>query len=223
MFAEMNATHRHTHRSCHSARGLPPPAPEDGASFLLESVEHGRLGRHSFVGYGTRIVAFEEAEGLDQPSSATSATTTSRARANRPLPRPDRASREPVRRRRPLVQFDHVSEWPRSSRRPSPSGERLDGRLTRPRRAETGRRPDAPLPGGSIHAWRRAREAVHPRGRAFRSSSPSARAPTRLAVDIYRCWRVNPSPYLFLLELGDLARSARLRRRSSRSRTVARA
>ena len=41
--------------------------PEDGAAFLLESVEHGRLGRHSFVGYGTRIVGFEEAEALDEP------------------------------------------------------------------------------------------------------------------------------------------------------------
>jgi len=41
--------------------------PEEGASFLLESVEHGRLGRHSFVGHGTRIVDFDEAEALDEP------------------------------------------------------------------------------------------------------------------------------------------------------------
>ena len=41
--------------------------PEEGASFLLESVEHGRLGRHSFVGHGRRIVGFEEAEALDEP------------------------------------------------------------------------------------------------------------------------------------------------------------
>jgi hypothetical protein len=41
--------------------------PENGAAFFLESVEHGRLGRHSFVGYGTRIVSFEEAETLDEP------------------------------------------------------------------------------------------------------------------------------------------------------------
>src|ERR687884_1178581 len=37
------------------------------ASFLLESVEHGRLGRHSFVGAGTRLVSFEEAEALGEP------------------------------------------------------------------------------------------------------------------------------------------------------------
>ena len=37
------------------------------ASFLLESVEHGRLGRHSFVGGGSRLVTIEEAETLGQP------------------------------------------------------------------------------------------------------------------------------------------------------------
>jgi anthranilate/para-aminobenzoate synthase component I len=37
------------------------------ASFLLESVEQGRLGRHSFIGSGTRLVTFEEAEELDVP------------------------------------------------------------------------------------------------------------------------------------------------------------
>src|SRR5215216_4361957 len=37
------------------------------ASFLLESVEQGRLGRHSFIGSGSRTVSFEEAEELDAP------------------------------------------------------------------------------------------------------------------------------------------------------------
>ena len=41
--------------------------PEEGASFLLESVERGRLGRHSFVGYGSRLVDFEEAEACGEP------------------------------------------------------------------------------------------------------------------------------------------------------------
>jgi len=35
---------------------------EGGASFLLESVEKGRLGRYSLVGSGTRLVSFEDAE-----------------------------------------------------------------------------------------------------------------------------------------------------------------
>src|SRR2546429_8276570 len=63
------------------------------ASFLLESVEHGRLGRHSFVGAGSRIVDFAEAEacalpvvgylGYDHP-----------AQPEPPVPLPD-ARREP--------------------------------------------------------------------------------------------------------------------------------
>src|SRR6185437_2981952 len=36
-------------------------------AFLLESVERGRLGRHSFVGRGSRLVSFDEAEGLGEP------------------------------------------------------------------------------------------------------------------------------------------------------------
>ena len=37
------------------------------ASFLLESVERGRLGRSSWMGAGSRLVSFEEAEALDLP------------------------------------------------------------------------------------------------------------------------------------------------------------
>ncbi len=36
-------------------------------SFLLESVERGRLGRYSFVGSGSRVVSFAEAEQLGEP------------------------------------------------------------------------------------------------------------------------------------------------------------
>jgi len=32
------------------------------ASFLLESVERGRLGRYSLVGSGSRLLSFEQAE-----------------------------------------------------------------------------------------------------------------------------------------------------------------
>ena len=37
------------------------------ASFLLESVERGRLGRASWMGAGTRLVSLEEAESLGLP------------------------------------------------------------------------------------------------------------------------------------------------------------
>src|SRR5581483_7887696 len=36
-------------------------------AFLLESVERGRLGRHSFVGRGSRLVSLAEAEALGEP------------------------------------------------------------------------------------------------------------------------------------------------------------
>src|SRR3954462_3026284 len=37
------------------------------ASFLLESVERGRLGRYSFVGSGSRLVYLNEAEAAGVP------------------------------------------------------------------------------------------------------------------------------------------------------------
>src|SRR5882672_1481051 len=37
------------------------------ASFLLESVEQGRLGRYSLVGCGSRLLAYEEAEACGEP------------------------------------------------------------------------------------------------------------------------------------------------------------
>jgi anthranilate/para-aminobenzoate synthase component I len=38
-----------------------------GAAFLLESVERGRLGRHSFVGCGSSLCSFPEAERCGEP------------------------------------------------------------------------------------------------------------------------------------------------------------
>ena len=37
------------------------------ASFLLESVERGRLGRNSWIGAGSRLVTFDDAEAIDLP------------------------------------------------------------------------------------------------------------------------------------------------------------
>ena len=37
------------------------------ASFILESVERGRLGRNSWMGAGSRLVGFDEAAELDLP------------------------------------------------------------------------------------------------------------------------------------------------------------
>ena len=40
---------------------------DGNGSFLLESVAHGRLGRHSFVGAGSQLVSLAEAEALRVP------------------------------------------------------------------------------------------------------------------------------------------------------------
>src|SRR3954447_25603684 len=40
---------------------------EGRASFLLESVEQGRLGRYSLVGWGPRVPSYEEAETAGEP------------------------------------------------------------------------------------------------------------------------------------------------------------
>jgi anthranilate synthase component 1 len=37
------------------------------ASFLLESVEQGRLGRYSLIGSGSRVVTYEQAERCGEP------------------------------------------------------------------------------------------------------------------------------------------------------------
>src|SRR5947207_9410026 len=179
-----------------------------GGSFLLESVERGRLGRYSFVGAGSRLVSFAEAEQLEEhvvgylgyDAVATFEPT---------VPLPDVGPDVPESRflvPDVLVRFDHargvaellrgepaaLAEAPASV--PVGSGPR--GLLSRePSREEHLRRVD--------HAQEHIREGdvfqVVIAQRATRPTSASA-------VEIYRALRrVNPSPYLFLLELGDLA------------------
>ena len=96
--------HRTQHRPPHAARGLPPPARAARGSFLLESVDQGRLGRYSLVGcgYAPRL-ASRRRSGSTRRSSATSATTTSRSSSRPCRFRPTAPSPgEPLHRRRPL-------------------------------------------------------------------------------------------------------------------------
>jgi anthranilate synthase component 1 len=176
-------------------------------AFLLESVERGRLGRYSFVGAGSRLVSFEEAEGLDEPvvgyvgydAVATFEPTV-------PLPEdgpdvPPNVFLVPD----VLLRFDHargVAELLRGSAetldepRPLPRGSTARGSLERePSREEHLRRVE------------RAQEHIR-EGDVFQVviAQRATRPTSASAVEIYRALRrVNPSPYLFLLELGDLA------------------
>ena len=175
-----------------------------GGAFLLESVERGRLGRYSFVGAGSRLVSFEEAEGLGEPVVGyVGYDAVAGFEPTVPLPEdgPDvPASLFLV----PdvLLRFDHargVAELLRGSSDgldeppPLPRGSTPRGEIERePSREEHLRRVEV--------AQEHIREGdvfqVVIAQRATRPTSASA-------VELYRALRrVNPSPYLFLLELG---------------------
>ncbi len=181
---------------------------QSAGAFLLESVERGRLGRHSFVGAGSRIVGFEEAETLGEPVFGyLGYDAIAGIEPSVMLPAAGPATPEnqwlvpDV-----LVRFDHargVAELVRGDASalggpepevPQGTGER--GALVRePAREEHIRRVE------------RAKEHIR-EGDVFQVvvSQRAERPTSASAVELYRALRrVNPSPYLFLLELGGLA------------------
>src|SRR4051794_41169791 len=79
------------------------------ASFILESVERGRLGRNSWMGAGSRIVAFDEAAELGLPIVGYLAYDHV-VRLEPTVPLPDRGNGFPESRLvvcEMLVRFDH--------------------------------------------------------------------------------------------------------------------
>jgi anthranilate synthase component 1 len=183
------------------------------ASFLLESVEQGRLGRYSFVGCGPRLVSLEEAERLEAP--VVGYVSYDHAAVLEPtVPVPAHGPDLPESRfvvAETLVRFDHPGGVAEVL---SGDAEALESLLEAPA-------PALPPPGGGKRAPTRrqpARRAYeqsvvatkeHIRaGDIFQAvlSQRAERATSAGALDLYRTLRrVNPSPYLFLLELGDLA------------------
>jgi anthranilate synthase component I len=181
-------------------------------AFLLESVERGRLGRYSFVGRGSRLVSFAEAEALGEPvvgylgydAVATFEPTVSLPDDGPDLPESIFVVPEL------LVRFDHVAGLATtlvgnpdlaaavlSSPQPElPRGSGASGPLNRfPDRGEHLRRVEL--------AKRHIRE-----GDVFQVviAQRATRATSASAVELYRALRrVNPSPYLFLLEVDRLA------------------
>jgi anthranilate synthase component 1 len=183
------------------------------ASFLLESVERGRLGRNSWLGAGSRLVGIEEAEGLGLPVVGyVSYDYVARLEPTVPLPETGPAlpeSRLVV--AETLVRFDHgagVAEvlagdadlvgalLARDTALP-PAGERSQaGPL---RRSPSRQRYEAMV--------RRCKEHIVA-GDAFQivPSQRAERPTSATALELYRALRrVNPSPYLFLLELDGIA------------------
>ncbi len=182
------------------------------ASFLLESVERGRLGRYSFVGAGTRLVDFEEAETLGEPVVGYLGYDFV-AKLEPTVPLPDEGPGLPESRfviPESLVRFDHVmgvaevlygdpAELTRRFDEPQPPAPRGHGR----------RGPIRRFPDQAEHERRvrKAKEYIRA-GDAFQIVvAQRADRPTSVsACGLYRALRrINPSPYLFLLELDGLA------------------
>jgi anthranilate synthase component 1 len=184
------------------------------ASFLLESVEKGRLGRHSFVGCGSRIVDFAEAEACDQPVVGFLGYDHA-ARLEPTVPLPDAGRDLPESRfvvAETLVRFDHglgMAEVLCGD--PAAVVELLEGPLPGASAGGSAGRAGSTRRLPSRHEYERAvvRAKEHIRaGDAFqivlsqRAERPTSASPLALYRSLRR---VSPSPYLFLLELDGLA------------------
>jgi len=183
------------------------------ASFLLESVEQGRLGRHSFIGSGSRLVTFEEAEGLDVAVVGYLAYDYV-AKLEPTVPLPTDGTDLPESRfvvAETLVRFDHGSGTAEVLAGDADSiTKRLESDFVLqehnlPSSGATMRR--SPDQAEYEMGVERIREYIRA-GDAFQVvlSQRAERRTSASALELYRALRrVNPSPYLFLLELGDLA------------------
>jgi anthranilate synthase component 1 len=182
------------------------------AAFLLESVERGRLGRYSFVGCGARVVGLEEAESADAPVIGYLAYDHA-AVLEPTVPLPTDGPALPESRfvvADTLLRFDHASGLAQVL---CGDPEELRVRLDTPHgelpRGGAGPGPTRRHPGRFDYerGVAAAKEHIYA-GDAFQIVlSQRAERPTSAnALELYRTLRrVNPSPYLFLLELGDLA------------------
>jgi anthranilate synthase component 1 len=179
------------------------------AAFLLESVEHGRLGRYSFVGGGDRLCYLNEAESLHAPVVGyVGYDHVARLEPTVPLPA-DGPSLPETRFvvAESLIRFDHVLGVAEVLHGDAAI---LDEPLAPPaplRAANSGPTLRLPMQDEYEAGVRRAKEAIAD-GEAFQIVlSQRAERPTEAsAVDLYRALRrINPSPYLFCLELDGIA------------------
>ena len=182
------------------------------ASFLLESVERGRLGRSSWMGAGSRLVTFAEAEALGLPVVGYLAYDhVASLEPTVELPADGHGfedSRLVV--ADTLVRFDHGAG---TAEVLAGDPEEVEGRLeagipwhreTRGTAGSLRRVPERKRYEEMVRTVKRHIVA----GDVFQCV-PSQRAerPTSASpLDVYRALRrVNPSPYLFLLELDPIA------------------
>jgi anthranilate synthase component 1 len=185
---------------------------EGRASFLLESVERGRLGRHSLVGCGSRLCYLPEAEACGEPVVGYLAYDYA-ARLEPTVPLPDDGTGLPESRflvADVLIRFDHVLGTAQVIRGDANAVSALlaqpvpDLPASKGERAPARRTPDRTDYETSVRA---AKEYIRA-GDAFQIvvSQRAERPTSASALELYRALRrVNPSPYLFLLELDGLA------------------
>ncbi len=182
------------------------------AGFLLESVERGRLGRYSLVGCGSRLVTFDEAEELGEPVVGYLGYDHV-ARLEPTVPLPDAGHDLPESLfvvADVLVRFDHARGLAEVLCGDAASvTELLEAHLDPlPRenvtRGTTRRHPSKFEYERAVH---RAKGHIRA-GDAFQIvlSQRAERRTAVSAINLYRSLRrVNPSPYLFLLELEEIA------------------
>jgi anthranilate synthase component I len=182
------------------------------ASFLLESVERGRLGRSSWMGAGSQIVTFDEAEGIDRPLVGYLAYDHA-AQLEPTVPLPAAGPSFPESRIvvcDTLVRFDHGAG---TATVLAGDAEEIAGRLEsgipwrRVRRGISGPLQRFPDRERYEEMVRTCQEHIVA-GDAYQivPSQRAERPTSATALDLYRALRrVNPSPYLFLLDLDDLA------------------
>jgi anthranilate synthase component I len=179
------------------------------AAFLLESVEHGRLGRYSFVGGGDRLCYLNEAESLHAPVVGYVGYDHV-ARLEPTVPLPADGHGLPETRfvvAESLIRFDHVLGIAEVLHGDAAL---LDEPVQPPvplRAASSGPTLRLPMQDEYETGVRQAKEAIAA-GEAFQIVlSQRAERPTEAsAVDLYRALRrINPSPYLFCLELDGIA------------------
>jgi len=184
------------------------------ASFLLESVEQGRLGRYSFVGCGSSLVELAEAEAAAVAAPVVGFVGYDHvARLEPTVPLPDDGPSLPESRfvvAETLVRFDHALGI----------ADVLAGDASAvasvlavavPPRTDGAARPPETRRFGTGAAYERAvavaKEHIRA-GDAFQIvlSQRAERPTSASALALYRALRrVNPSPYHFLLELDGLA------------------
>jgi anthranilate synthase component 1 len=185
------------------------------AGFLLESVEKGRLGRHSLVGAGERLITFAEAERevaagrpvvgyLGYDHVAVLEPTVPLPEAGPGLPE----SRFVV--ADTLVRFDHAASVAEVlAGDPAAVSERLAAAATAEPATDGEAGPTVRLPAREDYeaGVRRAQDLIRA-GDAFQIVlSQRAERPTGVsALALYRSLRrINPSPYHFLLDLDGVA------------------